>query len=80
MADAATQPTSWADVLMRGVSGYIDSQVAKNYEVSTPAYNTAGGVGGQAQQTAFGALATNQTMWLAGAVVLALVVLIAIRR
>ncbi len=45
------KPTSWQDVLLAGVSGIVDSQLAKNYALSDPAYNTAGGRAGQGQLT-----------------------------
>jgi hypothetical protein len=48
--DTSTSP-SWQDVLKSGVSGYIDSQIALNYAISDPRYNTEGGTGGQAQRT-----------------------------
>jgi hypothetical protein len=43
--------TTWLDILQTGVQGVIDSQIAKNYAVSDPAYRTAGGTAGQAQLT-----------------------------
>jgi len=49
--DDTAQPTSWLDILKTGVSGIIDSQIARQYAINDPAYNTAGGRGGQSQST-----------------------------
>lgn len=53
-AAPANDPTQgggvpWAQVLLAGVSGAIDSQLPHPYTVATPVYNTAGGVAGQGQ-------------------------------
>src|SRR5882672_7372622 len=52
--DDTAQLTSWLDILKTGVSGIIDSQIARQYAINDPAYNTAGGRGGQAQVTPSG--------------------------
>ncbi len=63
-------------MLLGGVSGFIDSQIAKNYQVSDPVYNTAGGRGGQGQLTQ-GAIINvgNPVVWVAVLAVVAFVLL-----
>jgi hypothetical protein len=72
----SASPQSWGDVLLNGVSGYIDSQIAKNYQVSDPVYNTAGGRGGTGQLTQ-GAIINvgNPVIWIAVAVVVGFLLL-----
>lgn len=70
--------SNWLDVLRTGVQGVIDSQIAKNYALSDPRYNTAGGVGGQAQYTSAAQAAVSSALPLVilGAVALLAVVLV----
>lgn len=69
-------PQTWGDVLLNGVSGLIDSQIAKNYQVNDPAYNTAGGRAGTGQLTQ-GAIINvgNPVIWIAVAVVVGFILL-----
>lgn len=67
----------WAQVLLAGVSGAIDSQLPHPYSVAPPVYNTAGGVGGQAQGTRPGTVAgLSPTMLILAIVVIAVVILL----
>ena len=70
--------SSWASTLLNGVSGLIDSQVARNYQVANPQYNTAGGVAGTNQAPA--AVAASPVVWIALAVAAALLIFIVIRK
>jgi len=72
-ATGNANPTSWSDVLMNGVSGFIDSQIARNYQANDPTYNTAGGRAGRGQLTAGTVVNVgNPVIWIgiAGAVLL----------
>lgn len=79
--DPSQDPTQgggvpWSQVLLAGVSGAIDSQLSHNYTVSPSYYNTAGGVGGQAQGTTIAASASPM-IWIAlGIAALVLIVVI----
>lgn len=78
MGDQTAQPGNWTDILLTGVSAIVDSQLAKNYSVSDPRYQTAGGVAGQGQTTV--ALSGNSTLIWAGAIGLALLLIFALKR
>lgn len=78
MNGETTAGPTWQDILKGGVSGFIDSQIARNYAITDPAYNTAGGRGGQAQSTpasqTFAATLTNPVSLLLLAVAIGLTV------
>jgi hypothetical protein len=78
MDDSGSGGSSWSDVLMQGVSGFIDSQVAKNYAISNPQYNTAGGVAGTNQTPA--AVAASPVVWIVLALAAALVVFLVVTK
>jgi len=76
--DSSDGGNSWASTLLNGVSGLIDSQVARSYAVANPQYNTAGGVAGTNQAPA--AVAASPVVWIALLVAAALIVFVVIRK
>jgi hypothetical protein len=82
--DSSNDPTQgggvpWSQVLLAGVSGAIDSQLTHNYTVANPAYNTAGGVGGQAQGGTIAASASPM-IWIALAVAAVVLVVVLVKK
>jgi hypothetical protein len=71
--------SSWTDALLTGVGAAIDSQRPHDYSAAPPSYNTAGGVAGQAQQTAV-AIASSPVFLIGALVVVGLVIYLAVRR
>jgi hypothetical protein len=64
--------SGWDSILQTGLSAIIDSQAAKNYAISDPAYNTAQGRAGQAQ--GFTVNTSNPLVWVVGIGIVALLV------
>jgi hypothetical protein len=80
MAEQSTG-RSWQDALWAGLGGIIDSQRTMNYAVNDPAYNTQGGRAGQSQPiNSLQQAAQSPVVWVVGAAVLALVVVLALKR
>jgi len=77
-ATNTAQVGSWTDVLLKGVSAVIDSQAQRQFLANEAKYNTENGTAGQAQLT--GTFASSPVVWLVGAAVLALVVIVALKR
>jgi len=74
MDDTGSGQTTWLDILNTGVSGLIDSQIAKNYAINDPRYNTQYGVAGQAQYQPLNA--SSPLLWVGLAVAVVAVVLL----
>lgn len=81
MSEQNASSGTWLDSVIRGVGAAIDSQYGTAYQGSVPGYNTAGGYGGQPQATnPAQALAQSPVVWVVGAAVVVLVLVLALKR